>query len=335
MKGLAKAVALLAVATGQAAAEPAFYVKATDYQGIPVKAAAVVSDEAILKARQVLERMLGRTPDIVWNLRAEGAELHLIGKDQNSSDLPEYRQYKGTRWEGDMDFDERTRGLGGRTAACSEENLLSLPSDRFEDHREICIHELAHTIMDYGVSEGVRRKIVRQYRRSLGRGLWRTTYAAKTPEEFFAELAMWFHGTQGDVGELGGVLGSGSQWLKHYDPRAYELLDDIFSARETVERLVELPALPQDQAAGLRSRRWQKGTRISILNATSRELQAVWLDYRGRRKPYATIPPGERFRQETYDTHPWLVVDDTGKVLAVFIAQPRPGFAVVKEPEQR
>ncbi len=333
MKRLAHAAALLAAllaAPGAAPADQGFYAKTAEYQGIPIKAAAVVGDEALLKARESLARLLSKTPDIVWNLRAEGAELHLIGRDQKASDLPEYRHYKGQLWEGEVDFDERARGLGDRTVACAEENLLSLPTDRFDDHREVCIHEIAHAIMGYGVSEAVRRKIVRQYRRSMGRGLWRTSYAAKTPDEFFAELAMWYHAAEGNAGELGGIMGSGPQWLGSYDPEAYKLIDDILSAREPVERLVELRPLPADREEGLRPRFWGKATAITVVNGTPRELQAVRLTYWGKRKHCGKVMPGEPFRVETRAAQPWLFLDDGGKVLAIFVAEPRPGFAAVR-----
>jgi len=68
--------------------EQGFFAKALDYRGIPIKAAAVVEDRALVEAPAVLDRLLGKTPDVLWNLRMEGAALHIIGRDQATSDPP-------------------------------------------------------------------------------------------------------------------------------------------------------------------------------------------------------------------------------------------------------
>ena len=72
-----------------------------------------------------------RIPMAVSNIAAAGGELHIIGRDQVTTDLPEWRQdkhvplyeptYNGTT------RDRRTRGMGGLITSCGEENLLNLP----------------------------------------------------------------------------------------------------------------------------------------------------------------------------------------------------------------
>ena len=52
-----------------------------------------------LEARRRLAEMLGSIPDIVHNLVEVGAELDIIGKDQNTSDLPSERHWKGKPFE--------------------------------------------------------------------------------------------------------------------------------------------------------------------------------------------------------------------------------------------
>ena len=39
--------------------------------------------------------MLSNLPSVRANLRAAGAELHIIGRDQVTTDLPEWRRDKG------------------------------------------------------------------------------------------------------------------------------------------------------------------------------------------------------------------------------------------------
>jgi hypothetical protein len=115
----------------------------------------------------------------------------LLGKNQVTSDLPEYRHLKGKPFDGDLDVDQRTRGLGGLLASCGEENLLRLAVDRYAG-RDICVHEFAHSILAHGLSDEVRHRIAAQYRQSTARGLWKSAYAASNDDEFFAGLSMWY-----------------------------------------------------------------------------------------------------------------------------------------------
>jgi dipeptidyl-peptidase-4 len=223
--------------------EQGFYAKELDYEGIPIKASEVVADQALFVARDRIARMLKNLPDARYNLKTAGAELHIIGKDQVTSDLPEHRHLKGKPFDGNLTVDQRTRGLGGRLTSCGEENLLQLPGDRYAG-RDICTHEFAHCIQSRGLSADVRQKIREQYHRSLDKGLWKGAYAATNEGEFFAELTMWYFGTHGDLKMTGPKPANGPEGLKQYDPEAYALLDDLYSGRIPVTR-VKGPAYPQ------------------------------------------------------------------------------------------
>ena len=50
-----------------------------------------LSSSMLEKARDRIARMLKNLPEARANLAAAGAELHIIGKDQVTSDLPEHR----------------------------------------------------------------------------------------------------------------------------------------------------------------------------------------------------------------------------------------------------
>jgi alpha-glucosidase len=216
--------------------EHGFYSKRLDYEGIPIKAHKDVSDEAIHQARQRLAMMLGKLPGVRWNLKQAGAELHVIGKNQVTSDLPEHRHLKGKPFDGEQTVDQRTRGLGGRLASCGEENLLRLEKDRYRG-RDICVHEFAHNIFQHGVPASVRGRFRRQLARSLDKGLWQASYAASNPGEFFAELSMWYWGTHGDLRLKGPKPENGREGLKKYDPEAFALLDDFYSGRIEIPRI--------------------------------------------------------------------------------------------------
>src|SRR4029077_923304 len=62
--------------------EKDFFSKLLDFQGIPIKAHAVVADEALYAAYDRLSLLLSNQPMVVSNLTAAGVELHIIGRDQ-------------------------------------------------------------------------------------------------------------------------------------------------------------------------------------------------------------------------------------------------------------
>lgn len=214
--------------------EKGFFAKELDYEGILIKAPAVVADSALLIARDRLARLLKNLPEARANLKTAGAELHIIGKDQVTSDLPEHRALKGKPFDGKLTVDERTRGLGGLLTSCGEENLLELPGDRYRG-RDICTHEFAHNLQDHGLSRDVYQKIREQYQRSLEQGLWKGAYAATNVSEYFAELTMWYFGTHGDLNMTGKKPANGPEGLKAYDPDAYKLMDDLYSGRIAIQ----------------------------------------------------------------------------------------------------
>jgi len=245
----AAAIASAAEAPARGAVRPIdppegrFYAKRLEYGGIPIKASAAVSDEALLAAWDRLHLMLAKLPVVADNLRVAGAELHIIGKDQVTSDLPEHRHLKGKPFDGKLTVDERTRGLGGLLTSCGEENLLRLEKDRYRG-RDICVHEFAHNIFEHGIPDAIRAKFREGRRRSLEKGLWVDSYAGSNEHEFFAELAMWYFGAHGDLTMKGTKPANGPDGLKAYDPEAFALLDDFYSGRLEAAQNAANPAAP-------------------------------------------------------------------------------------------
>ena len=236
-----------------AAPEQGFFSKRLDFHGIPIKAAEVVVDEALLAAWDRLSMLLSNQPTVLSNLVAAGAELHIIGRDQVTTDLPEWRHDKGVprpEYKGQT-RDERTRGMGGLLTSCGEENLLKLDKDRYRG-RDICVHEFAHNIRNHGIPRSIRARFDEQYHRSLKNGLWQKSYAGSNPDEFFAELTMWYFGTHGDLHMTGPKPENGPAGLKQYDPEAFALLDDFFSGRmkilavERRDRFSDQPHTPDE-----------------------------------------------------------------------------------------
>jgi alpha-glucosidase len=104
--------------------------------------------------------------------------------------MPEYSHHPNPAYQ-----NERVRGTGGLPTSFGEENLLSLPVDRYDDE-SIGLHEFCHTVdstlrsMDPAWTE--RRNHV--YQHALEKGLWKNTYAGSNPGEYWAETCQcYFH----------------------------------------------------------------------------------------------------------------------------------------------
>ncbi len=65
---------------------------------------------------------------------------------------------------------------------------------------------------------------------------------------------------------------------------------------------------------------------IVFTNATGRPLQIYWLDFRGDRRFYRDLKPGESYRQSTYLTHPWIAVDPKGNCVGPAVMASRAGI---------
>ncbi len=213
--------------------EKNFFSKELMFRGIPIKSHEVVSNEALYAAYDHLALELGHLPSmVISNLVGNHVELHIIGRDQVTTDLPEWLDDKGkpiAEYHG-LTRDQRTRGMGGRLTSCGEENLLKLPKDRYRG-RDICLHEFAHSIRNYGIDDELRAKFDAQYQASLDKGRWVKSYAGSNPDEYFAELTMWYFGTHGDLTMTGPKPENGTEGLKKYDPEAFQLFDDFYNGR--------------------------------------------------------------------------------------------------------
>ena len=209
-----------------------FFAKEINFHGIPIKAPAVVVDQALYVAYDRMSMELKNLPMVTSNLVAAGVEMHIIGRNQVTSDLPEFRDLKGKplpEYHGQT-IDQRTRGMGGRLTSCGEENLLKLENDHYFG-RDILVHEFAHAIRNYGLPLEVVARFNEQYRSSLAKGLWKGAYSGSNADEFFAELTMWYFGTHGDLNMTGPKPENGPEGLKKYDPEAYKLFDDFYGGR--------------------------------------------------------------------------------------------------------
>jgi hypothetical protein len=217
-----------------------FYQKHIDINGLPVVAAQAVDDLALQRTYEIVTHMLAGRPDIMQSMVSDGMYLIIIGKDQVYTDMPEYRNHPNPAYQ-----NERVRGTGGKPTSFGEENLLSLPIDRYDDE-SIGVHEFCHTI------DGALRTldpIWSERRNSVfdsvrGKGLYQNAYAASNPSEYWAEICQSYFDCNRVNNWNHGPVGTREQ-LKVYDPEGYEFVRSTFKLnREQDWRYRFLQTLP-------------------------------------------------------------------------------------------
>jgi len=201
-----------------------FYQKYIDIKSLPVVAATEVADLALQRTYEIVIHMLAGRPDVLKAMVDRGMYLVIIGKDQVYTDLPENRNARNPDY-----LNERVRGTGGLPTSFGEENLLSLPVDRYDDE-SIAVHEFCHTIdstlrrMDPTWKD--RKNAV--YLNAVKKGLYKDTYAIGNSAEYWAEIAQAYFDCNRVNNWNHGPIGRREQ-LKIYDPEGYELVRSTFN----------------------------------------------------------------------------------------------------------
>lgn len=297
-----------------------FYVKYVDCGGLFVRSARVVDDLALELACGKVAKMLSRAQRAKANLLEWQAELHIIGRNQQTSDLPELHRYRGQELDKNthQDIDQRTRGVGGLYSSCGEENLLGLPSDRYRGS-DICVHEFAHTVMNFGLDNTLRRSIEGQYSRAKSGGLWNGLYAATNPQEYWAELSMWYFGSHGDRGTTGPADGSGA--LAAYDADGYALLDKIYSDRLQPSAVkIELVHIANGSGE-LRSVTSKTEAVVALFNNSASVYSVRWIDFNGRPIDYGQLEATSYRVMPTYLTHVWELKETASNRISRFVVE--------------
>jgi len=222
----------------------AFYKKYIDVKGLPVLASEEVADLALQRAFEIVTHMLAGRPDILASMAEQGMYLIIIGKNQVYTDMPEYRNHPNPEFQ-----NERVRGTGGRPTSFGEENLLSLPIDRYDDE-SIAVHEFCHTIDSTlrRIDPGWRERRGAAYRNAREMGLYNNTYAIGNASEYWAESAQAYFDCNRVNNWNHGPIGHREQ-LKTYDPVGYELCRSVFNlSQEQDWRYYWLQELPMVSA---------------------------------------------------------------------------------------
>jgi hypothetical protein len=206
-----------------------FYKKYVDANGIPVIGSEKVSDHALREAAHLIGRMLEHRPDVLAAMVKNKVRFVVIAYSERTTDVPEQRGMTPKDF-----WDVRARGLGASRSkpivSCGEENLLDYPGDPYKGEN-ILIHEFGHAIHGLGlrdVDPTFERRLRQTYDDAIRKGLWRGTYAASNPAEYWAEVVQsWFDCNLAPP-DFQHIQIDCREKLKAYDPVAAALAAVVF-----------------------------------------------------------------------------------------------------------
>lgn len=214
-----------------------FYKKYAESDGLYITSSEKVDDEALRLAADIISGMLLKRPDIKRHMVSRGAHVLIIGRDEQTCDIPEYQGVCTDDPDSIAYINWRARGFGGApedefSSGCGEENLLALPGDKYVGEN-ILIHEFAHLIHMLGIAEcepDFNDRLEALWLSAREKGLWENTYALSCKEEYFAECVQSFFNCNRYSAKPNGIHNSVNRRakLRAYDPDMYKLLTEYF-----------------------------------------------------------------------------------------------------------
>ena len=203
------------------------------------------------EVRKQIARML-RDPDVTAKLLKDGARVIVVPRSEAMTSLDPFRDLAGVTRQDGRSWDE-VRGIGLRTAGVTEENLLgestSVPGAQpsYADGYSTTLHEFAHTIHQYGLSEEQQQLIhdVWQETKDEYGALWpdgslygmdgegRLTdanYSSRDEREFYAQLSnVYFRANRGTDPYTGETRQNGGpDWVRRHFPGLFPLMEQLY-----------------------------------------------------------------------------------------------------------
>ena len=201
-----------------------FYQQWIDVGGVPVLASAKVNPYAVKEAAYLIKQMIGHRQDLLQAMAENGVRFSVMAYNELTTQIPEHSHLR-PKFFNDM----RSRGLGGQTTSCGEENLLNYLGDPYWTEN-VLIHEFAHTLHVLGlntVDPSFDNRLGIAYDAAIKTGLWQGTYASTDRREYWAEGAQSWFNINEENGPLHNHVNTRAE-LKDYDPDLTALLIEVF-----------------------------------------------------------------------------------------------------------
>jgi hypothetical protein len=229
-----------------------YYTKFTYAREFTVLGSKHVSDEALLKANDIIRKMFAYRHDILKAMIADGVRLVVLGRQEKLSSLPEFKDAKDRADFDEVRYLDYTPNL--KLLVVPEENVLGLPQEpfagkcmvvtvfaralyqvtglrpvdpNFEKQRNRQQYELRVKRMDIGFDQ----KLGTLYDEAMSKGLWKGAPAAHHRIEYWAAgVEAYFDAAgAGFPPNLADRPITTREALKAYDPALYALVDETMA----------------------------------------------------------------------------------------------------------
>jgi len=208
-----------------------FYQRYRDAAGIPVLSSAAVADTAVRSACVVVVRMLSAREDVRQAMIAQQMRVGLIGRNELTTTLPEYRNLYQMFPDDDWDA---LRGVGATllipVSSAGEENVLCLEDDP-NAGENVLVHTFATAVLLGAeiVDATFAARLQAAYDGAAAAGLWQNTYAAWDTIQYFAEGVEDWLDTSPDVSPPDGYHNdiNTRDELQAYDPTLASLVKEV------------------------------------------------------------------------------------------------------------
>jgi alpha-glucosidase len=231
-----------------------------------------VSDEALLRANDIIRKMFAYRHDILKAMIADGARLVVLGRNEKLSDLPEFKAAKDQPGFDEVRFynypplpsggeGSGVRGQSDKALmVVPEENVLCEHSDpfanecmvisvmakglyqatalrpmdpEFEKRRGKQQYELRVKRMDVDFDHALQKI----FQAAKDKDLWRGTPAAQNRQDYWAAgVEAYFDAAgEGPPPNLADRPITTRELLRAYDPELYALADETFAYNEHVD----------------------------------------------------------------------------------------------------
>jgi hypothetical protein len=184
LPGAASAYDLKPISKAQATEyqlEPTFYKKGIVVQDILIATSKEVPDFTLQEAAYQFDRVMKTIqPEVASRIRAQKVLCVLVGKDELTSDMP---QFKSDKTGQELDF-YNWRQRGFLTTLDKRPTVLFAEEDVMEYEggmqiESILIHEFGHVIDGAGFDENQQRQLSEAYNQAKAKGLWNDGRAAQ------------------------------------------------------------------------------------------------------------------------------------------------------------
>ena len=209
-----------------------FYQKRVAIGNFSILGSSKVSDYALKEAAYLIAQMTSNHPEYLNKLAENKVRFSVMARDEFTTDIPEHADMSPAVF-----WDKRARGLGATHArpsvSCGEENLLGLKSDPYKKEN-ILIHEFAHALHGMAINDldpQFQTKLIHCYEQAIAEEIWKGTYAATNPSEYWAEAVQsWFDCNRANDREHGTI--DTREELIQADPRIAELIEEKFGDQD-------------------------------------------------------------------------------------------------------